>query len=323
MGYNKDNFKRIRDEYATKHLIAESAARVRASEIHSVLPEVAEIDRTLASTGLALMGASLMPPKEREAEFSRIKEQNLALNQKRNEILMAAGYPADYTDVKYDCPKCGDSGYVGIQMCDCMRNALIMAGFESSGISHLLNTQTFDNFSLDYYKNDQKTHANMERVLSVMKDYADSFAPESAQNLALFGGTGLGKTHLSSAVARKVIEKGYDVLYVTAIELVSAFEAEQFGKNAERGELTDKFLECDLLIIDDLGTELGGQFTLSTLYNVLNIRINKKTPTIISTNCNQQELLKKYSERIASRIFGEFRPLLFLGADVRMQKIKK
>ena len=323
MGYNKDNFKRIRDEYATKHLVAESAARVRVSEIHAVLPGVAEIDRTLASTGLALMGASLMPPKEREAEFARIKEQNLALNQKRNEILVAAGYPADYTDVKYDCPKCGDSGYVGIEMCECMRNALIMAGFESSGISHLLKTQTFDNFSLDYYKQDGKVLACMERVLSVMKAYAEEFTPEGAHNLALFGGTGLGKTHLSSAVARKVIEKGYDVLYVTAIELVSAFETEQFGKNAERGELTDKFFECDLLIIDDLGTELGGQFTLSTIYNVLNIRINKKKSTVISTNCTQQDLLKKYGDRISSRIFGEFRPLLFLGTDVRMQKIKR
>ena len=325
MGYNKDNFKRIRDEYATKHLIAESAARVRASEIHAILPEVAEIDRTLASTGLALMGAALLPAKEREVEFARIKEQNLALNEKRNEILVAAGYPADYTDVKYDCPKCGDSGYVGIEMCECMRNALIMAGFESSGISHLLQTQTFDNFSLEYYKQDEKAYANMERVLSIMKAYAEGFTTEGAQNLALLGGTGLGKTHLSSAVARKVIEKGYDVLYVTAIELVSAFNTEQFGKGAEHGELTDKFFECDLLIIDDLGTELGGQFTLSTIYNVLNIRINKKKPIIISTNCNQQELLKKYNERIASRIFGEFRPLLFLGADVRMQKqmIKK
>lgn len=323
MGYNKDNFKRIRDEYATKHLIAESAARVRVSEIHAILPEVAEIDRALAKTGLSLMGASLLPVKEREAEFARIKEQNLALNQERNDILVAAGYPADYTDVKYDCPKCGDSGYVGIEMCECMRNALIMAGFESSGISRLLNTQTFDNFSLDYYKQDANTYAKMERVLSVMKGYADTFPPEGSQNLALFGGTGLGKTHLSSAVARKVIEKGYDVLYVTAIELVSAFEAEQFDKVAAHGELTDKFLECDLLIIDDLGTELGGQFTVSTLYNVLNIRINKKMPTIISTNCNQQDLLKKYGERISSRIFGEFRPLMFAGTDVRMQKIKK
>ncbi len=323
MGYNKENFKRIRDEYATKHLVAESAARARTSEIHSALPEIMSIDRALASTGISLMGASLLPAKERDKQFEKIKAENLALNEKRAALLVAAGYPADYDAVKYDCPKCGDSGYVGIEMCECMRKSLIMAGFESSGISHLLKKQTFENFSLDYYKNDEKIYANMARMLDVTKAYAENFNPSTAQNLAFFGGTGLGKTHISSAIARTVIEKGYDVLYVSAIELVSAFESEQFGKGAAKGELTDKFFDCDLLIIDDLGTEMGGQFTQSTLYNVLNIRINKKMPTIISTNCNQQELLKKYSERVASRIFGEFRPLLFLGIDVRMQKIKQ
>ncbi len=323
MGYNKENFKRIRDEYATKHLVAESAARVRTSEIHGVLPEIMGIDRALASTGISLMGAALLPAKERDKRFEQIKSENLTLNQKRNEILVAAGYPADYDAVKYDCPKCGDSGYVGIEMCECMRKALIMAGFESSGIAHLLEKQTFENFSLDYYKNDENVYRNMARMLEITRDYAERFDPKTATNLAFFGGTGLGKTHISSAIARTVIEKGHDVLYVSAIELVSAFESEQFGKGFAKGELTDKFFDCDLLIIDDLGTEMGGQFTQSTLYNVLNIRINKKIPTILSTNCNQQELLKKYSERVASRIFGEFRPLLFLGIDVRMQKIKQ
>ncbi len=323
MGYNKENFKRIRDEYATKHLVAESAARVRTSEIHGVLPEVMGIDRALASTGVSLMGASLLPQKERDKRFEQIQEENQSLNHKRAEILVAAGYPADYDAVKYDCPKCGDSGYVGIEMCGCMRKALIMAGFESSGISHLLEKQTFKNFSLDYYKNDAKVYENMSRMFDVTLAYAENFDPKTAQNLAFFGGTGLGKTHISSAIARTVIEKGHDVLYVSAIELVSAFESEQFGKGVAKGELTDKFFDCDLLIVDDLGTEMGGQFTQSTLYNVLNIRINKKMPTIISTNCNQQELLKKYGERVVSRIFGEFRLLLFMGIDVRMQKIKQ
>ncbi len=323
MGYNKENFKRIRNEYATKHLVAESAARLRTSEIHGIVPEIMDIDRALASTGVSLMSASLLPAKERDKRFEQIKAKNLELNCKREEILVAAGYPADYDAVKYDCPKCGDSGYVGIQMCECMRKALIMAGFESSGISHLLKKQTFENFSLDYYKSDESVYRKMAKMLDVTRAYAEGFTPEAADNLAFFGGTGLGKTHISSAIARTVIEKGYDVLYVSAIELVSAFESEQFGKDIARGELTDKFFDCDLLIIDDLGTEIGGQFTQSTIYNVLNIRINKKMPTIISTNCKQDELLKKYSERVASRIFGEFRPLLFLGIDVRMQKIKQ
>jgi len=323
MGYNKQNFKRIREEYATKHLVAEEAAESRRAELHMRLPRVAEIDRELGKTGVRIMGAGLLPTAEREAEIERLHAENDKLLAEREACLRAAGYPADYSDVKYECEKCGDSGYVGIKMCDCMRNALVLAGFESSGISRLLETQTFESFSLDYYKNDAKVYANMERVLSVMRAYAEGFDPATAQSLALFGGTGLGKTHLSSAVAREVLKKGYDVVYVTALDLVADFEAEQFGaRNITRGELTDKYFDCDLLIVDDLGTELVNQFTVSVIYNLLNIRINRKAPTVISTNLGQKELLAKYNDRVTSRIFGEFRPLLFLGADIRMQKIK-
>lgn len=323
MGYNKQNFKRIREEYATKHLVAEEAAESRRAELHMRLPRVAEIDRALGRTGVRIMGAGLLPTAQREAEIERLHAENDKLLAEREACLREAGYPADYSDVKYECEKCGDSGYVGIKMCDCMRNALVLAGFESSGISRLLEAQTFESFSLDYYKNDAKVYANMERVLSVMRAYAECFDPATAQSLALFGGTGLGKTHLSSAVAREVLKKGYDVVYVTALDLVADFEAEQFGaRNIARGELTDKYFDCDLLIVDDLGTELANQFTVSVIYNLLNIRINRKAPTIISTNLGQKELLAKYNDRVTSRIFGEFRPLLFLGADIRMQKIK-
>jgi DNA replication protein DnaC len=323
MGYNKQNFKRIREEYATKHLIAEKAAEVRQAELHLALPRVAEIDRRLGQTGARIMGAGLLPEAQRVAEIDRLHRENDALLAERAELLLAAGYPSDYSDVKYECEKCADSGYVGIKMCDCMREALVLAGFESSGISRLLEKQTFESFSLDYYKADAKAHANMARVLDVMKEYAREFTPETAQSLALFGGTGLGKTHLSSAVAREVLKKGYDVVYVTALDLVADFEAEQFGQRTlARGELTDRYFECDLLIIDDLGTELVNQFTVSVIYNLLNIRINRRAPMILSTNLGQKDLLAKYNDRITSRIFGEFRPLLFLGADVRMQKIR-
>ncbi|MBO5305626.1 MAG: ATP-binding protein [Clostridia bacterium] len=324
MGYNKQNFKRIREEYQTKHLVAEEAAEARRAEFHIRIPRVAEIDRALGKTGVRIMSAGLLPTAEREAALDRLHAENDALLSERDALLVEAGYPKDYSDIKYECEACGDSGYVGIKMCECMRNALVLAGFESSGIAKLLETQTFESFSLDYYKNDPKVYANMERVLSVMRDYAASFDPTVSPSLALFGGTGLGKTHLSSAVAREVLKKGYDVLYVTALDMVCDFETEQFGaRNIVRGELTDKYFDCDLLIVDDLGTELVNQFTVSIVYNLLNIRINRKTPTIISTNLGQKELLAKYNDRITSRIFGEFRPLLFLGADIRMQKIKK
>ena len=132
MGYNKDNFRRIREEFSTKHLIAEKAADERRRDIHTKIPEVAMIDKKLSMTGLDLMGASLADSATREARIAALREQNRKLNEVRDRLLVAAGYPADYTDVKYDCPACSDSGYVGIKMCECMRRALVLAGFDSS-----------------------------------------------------------------------------------------------------------------------------------------------------------------------------------------------
>ena len=323
MGYNRNNLKRIKEEYSTKHLIAEREADIRRRELHVRLPELAAIDKKLSGVGIELMGVALELGTDKEARFSALREENARLNKKRDEILVAAGYPADYTDVKYECEKCSDSGYVGIKMCDCMRSALVMAGYESSGIAELLRRQTFESFSLEYYKQNPDSYKMMEKIAAYAKSYAESFKSGEAENIAMFGGTGLGKTHLSSAIAKKVIEKGNDVFYVTAVGMVSDFEAEQFGSHIQKGELTDRYFDCDLLIIDDLGAEMSNQFTVSCLYNLLNVRINRRAATIISTNLTQQELFKRYNERITSRVIGEFRILPFSGTDIRMQKISK
>ncbi len=323
MGYNKNNLKRIREEYATKHLIAEKAAEEKRLELHRALPEVARIDASLSQTGLALMSAALADKNTREKRMAELKEENLRLNAERDRILLAAGYPADYSDVKYDCPHCSDSGYVGIEMCDCMRKALIFAGFESSGIGALIERQTFDNFSLDFYREDSNALTEMTKILENVKDFSENFDPATSPSLAFFGRTGLGKTHLSSAIARRVIEKGFDVCYTTAINMFSDFEAEQFSNRIPRGELTDKYFDCDLLILDDLGTEMTNQFTVSCFYNLINVRVNRRRPMIISTNLDQKSFAQTYSERITSRVFGEFTPMMFLGRDIRLQKKMK
>ncbi len=324
MGYNRNNLRRIKEKYETKHLIAERKSEMLKAELYLNLPELERIDRSLSGLGVRLMGVALSLEGDREAGLAKLKAENEELLSRRAEILVGAGYPADYTDVKYECPKCADSGYVGIKMCECMRNELILAGFESSGIAELLRTQTFEKFKLDYYKANKDSLNMMTKIFDFAKKYAESFDVRTSPNLAMFGGTGLGKTHLSSAIAKTAIEKGNDVYYTSAVSLVADFEAEQFGgEHLRRGELTDKYFDCDLLIIDDLGAEMSNQFTISCLYNLINVRINRKAPIIISTNLTQNELLKKYNERIASRIFGEFKILPFTGSDVRMQKIKE
>jgi DNA replication protein DnaC len=204
-----------------------------------------------------------------------------------------------------------------------MKTRLRLAGYESSGIAKLMSTQTFESFKLDYYRTNPRVYENMSYIFKTMLEYAESFNPDKSQNLLLLGGTGLGKTHLSTALAKTLIDNGYDVVYTGAIGTIADFEHNRFGNSSggESGNNLDRYYDCDLLIIDDLGSEVSNQFTVSTIYNVLNNRISLGIPTVISTNLNQNELNSRYWDRITSRILGEFRPLLFNGSDVRKLKL--
>ncbi len=323
MGYNTSIYKKIYDEYSQKYLIARERADIKAQEVRIVIPEIAWIDRELSLTGLEIFSASLSGG-DHSSKIAQIRAKNEALQKKRAELLIANGYPADYSDVKYDCEKCGDTGFINNKMCSCMKEALILAGIESSGFANLVNEQGFDNFSLDYYKKNITHYDLMRKNLEYLKDYAENFDVKSSQSVLMMGGTGLGKTHLSSAVAREVIEKGNDVFYTGAIDLFSQFEIQKFKSyNNEPNELIERYFECDLLIIDDLGTEMINQFSVSTLYNLLNDRLSRKKPTIVSTNLSQDDIKKKYTDRITSRLFGEYKVLFFAGTDIRAQKLMK
>ena len=317
-------YARIREEYATKYLIAREAADLRRAEIHLAIPEVAEIDRALGRTGLSLMEAS-MHGEDVEARIAAVRKTNEDLRRTRAELLVAHGYPADYTEAKYECRLCNDSGFSDTKMCICMKRKLIEAGFEASGMGNLLREQSFENFDLSYYQNDPTAAHRMGLILARMKQYAETFEAGKSGNLVLFGGTGLGKTHLSSAVAKGVIERGYDVLYVSAVSMLSDFERERFGNSAggETGVDTNRYFACDLLVIDDLGTEVNNQFTTSVLYNLINTRLNKRQATVINTNLTQEDFRKRYWDRITSRVLGEYTVLPFYGMDIRAQKLSR
>jgi DNA replication protein DnaC len=278
---------------------------------------VKEIDIALSRTALEIMSAISNGKENAEEALARVRTRNASLMEKRGALLKAAGYPEDYTDVRYDCEKCGDSGYVDGKMCECMKRELVMAGYESSGLGKLISKQSFENFSLEYYKTGGANYKHMEFYFSSLRSFAENFSADTYKNFLLIGGTGLGKTHLSTAVAKAVIERGFDVLYVSAIDMFADFEQKQFGNGEDN---TRRYFDCDLLIIDDLGTELTNQFTVSCLYNVINSRINAARSTFINTNLSQKDIETKYAERITSRIFGEYYPLAFKGIDVRKQK---
>ena len=325
MGYNRENYARIRGEYQIKYLKARAEADRRMEEVHAKSPELAAIDRELARTGAEIAMAAIGTGEDYRAKLTLVEEKNKVLQQKRAELLESLGYPADYTLPPYECKKCNDSGFVGIKMCSCMHRDLVLAAYESSGLGQLMKTQTFDSFDLSYYQTDKEQQRRMQENLELLKSYAAGFTLDS-DNLILSGQTGLGKTHLSTAVARGVIERGYDVYYTCAIDMFNEFELAHFGTGEEKTAATvgiSRYTECDLLILDDLGTETSNQFTTSCLYLVLNNRINLKRPTIISTNLTGAEIKSRYADRITSRIFGEFTPLGFVGTDVRRQKLNK
>ena len=328
MGYRKENYKNIREEYETKAFAVQKEADARRAEVYADIPAVKELDARLSSFGLRIMQAALHGG-DTQGAIAALRAENETILAARAELLRIHGYPADYTEPHYACDKCKDSGYVGIQMCECMRMRLIEAGMESSGLGTLMRTQSFENFSLDYYRKNPEELARMEHNYKVVRAYAENFSMERGkpmpQSLLFLGGTGLGKTHLSTAVARQVIERGYDVFYNSAVGMISDFEFRRFGNSLAptEGDNTERYTECDLLIIDDLGTEVVNQFTLSCLYHVLNTRLNLQKPTVISTNLNSNELRKVYSDRIISRLIGEYMLIPFYGTDIRRQKIEK
>lgn len=318
MGFNRENYARIKAEYDGKYLRAEQEAQFRKSEIHALLPEVAKIDSELSMSGVRVYEAAISGDK---ARINQIADENLQLIEKRGRLLVAAGFPSDYTDVKYECIHCGDTGVVEHRMCKCLKEKLILAGLETSGMSELIKSQTFDNFDLGFYTGEAK--ARMSAILEIAKKYANSFDPEKSGSIIMMGNTGLGKTHVSSAMGGIIINNGFDVYYSTAVDMMADFENERFSNVKSDSLRSEKYFSCELLIIDDLGTELINQFTTSCLYNVINSRLIKKKPTIINTNFTREDLRKKYMDRITSRIFGEYTVLPFLGTDIREKKLQK
>ena len=330
MAYSPDVVEKVRAEFEKKRQKAIDDSVLRQNEVYAKCPVVKEIDNALSLTGLNVYKAALEGPDGLKERIEKLKNENLELQRQKRELLKMSGFPEDYTDIKYECTKCNDEGFLGIDMCTCLKSALSKASYESSGLGKMLSYQSFDNFKLTYYSDkapDGKMSDReiMKSVVSKAKAYVKDFGKEGKEsNLLFIGGTGLGKTHLTTAIAKGIIEKGYNVVYESAQNIVHAFESRQFGKDAGEAADTDKFFNCDLLIIDDLGTEFRSSFTQSVLYNLINTRINSAKCMIISTNLDSTDkFIKTYDERIASRLFGSFRTFAFVGKDIRVQKVQQ
>lgn len=310
----------LMEEFSKKRYTAIAESERRTTEVHAFIPEIFEIDKKLSATSMSIMSAA-MEGGDTEKKIEAIKNENIRLRQERSRILCENGYPADYTDIKFECKLCNDTGFVGVNMCSCLKKLVALGAFQDSGIGELVKKQSFDSFTFDFYTGDALRFAKAN--FDTLKSFAEGFDKNEKRNFIMMGNTGLGKTHLSTSVAKTVIEKGFTVVYDTVSEIMADFEAQRFRGTVSDDDIHKRYYESDLLIIDDLGCEVSNQFTVSCVYNLINTRINKGLCTIINTNLSQNELREKYADRITSRIFGEFRPLLFLGQDIRAQKLKK
>lgn len=326
MSYSNDTISKAKQTLKKRKEKAEHSALVRKVEATARIPKLAEYDEILSSAGLSVakaigMGADI------EEHIRQISEINLSVQAKVRQLLKENGYPEDYLEIKYTCPKCSDTGFDGIYFCECYKNLLKEIALDNLASVSTSANCTFENFDLGYYPLPVdpdlgiSPRNRMTALLEYCKCYADDFDCCS-ESLYMHGATGLGKTHLSLAIANEVTKKGYQVIYDTAQNIFSSLEKEKFsyGNTFER---ENEILNCDLLIIDDLGSEFITNFTTSALYNIINTRINRSKPVIISTNLTEEELEAKYTQRVTSRIIGNYASLLFVGKDIRQLKRMK
>jgi DNA replication protein DnaC len=272
-----------------------------------------EIDNKLASLGSRLAITALSGDN---VTLENIKKESKKLSSQKSLILHQRGI----TDLKYDCPLCLDTGYVNGKICDCIKKIANSIVRKNLSEKMPLDESTFEKIDLNYYAvQDDKTERRMKAIFSFCKDYALNFNPNTSENLLFLGASGLGKTHLSLAIVSAVLDKGYLPIYGPAERLFSIIQAEKFA--ADTTESYQQMIECDLLVIDDLGTELPNAFTISILYNLINSRLLTRKPTIISTNLSINEIKETYSPRIASRLIGSYVGKQFLGTDIRQQKL--
>lgn len=321
MAYSKETYKKAEQELAQRR----SRALAEREEHHRIavesVPEILETEERMSSAGLATIKALGMGAVDAKEYIKKLSEINLNAQAQRRLFLKKAGFPEDWLDVHYSCPKCEDKGFINGIMCDCFKDLLKSLEYEKLCSKLPVGNCRFDNFKLDYYPDGAGTspRRRMESVLNYCKTYATDFSRRSP-SLLLYGKTGLGKTHLSLAVAGKAVESGYGVIYTSAQNLFNKLEKEKFGRSD--GNTEEAILDCDLLIIDDLGAEFTTQFTVSALYNIINSRELEGKPTIISTNLTPEQLTSTYSERIASRILSNFVMLYFDGSDIRQIKTR-
>lgn len=324
----KNYIREILLEYERKRDKAQKELEYRKLQVYDIVPEIKKIDDEIASTGIKISRAVLNNPDNYEKEIELIQNHIEKLKQKKAILLTENNIPLSFLEINYECNKCKDTGYLeNSKKCDCFKQQLIEMAYSMSNISKVIEKENFQTFNLELFSNKEfeneelTPRENMQNILTTCEGFVINFEKINNENLLLYGTTGLGKTFMCNCITKALLDKGKIVVYQTAFKILQILEEYQFSKNKspEIKESYKLLFDCDLLIIDDLGTEFTNTFTNVEIFNILNSRLISNKKTIISTNNEPVKLVKKYSDRIVSRIFGSFTILRFFGPDLRWE----
>ena len=313
----------IMKEYDQIRLRNKELQQQRIQEVYQRIPGYRDTDDLLASTAVALGRARIRGAKE---EILSLTEQIHQLSAKKKEILRTNHYPEDYTEPVYTCPLCQDQGYIGNEKCTCLKQKIVDYLYSQSSIKEVLEKENFSHFSYAYYSDTAKDgkpspRANMQSVVALVNDYIEHFPNIEKNNILFMGNAGVGKTFLSHCIAHELMNRAFSVLYLTSFQLFDLLKQHAFQKESlTQNTSVEHLFDCDLLIIDDLGTEMNNSFVSSQLFLCMNERLLRKKATIISTNLSLRQIAQAYSERILSRIMEHYQIFNIYGEDIRLLK---
>ncbi len=322
MAYSSEILLKARERFEQAKTERERENEEHRLAAYTQYPRLKEIDLSLRRNMAELIGSLMEPEVDSSQALAAARDKNLALQKEREWIIEAADFEDGYLDDSPICKKCDGRGYIGTQMCSCLRE--LCRQEQKKALNALIGSgkERFENFRLDCYPDTFQPQLGtsprklMQSNLNFCKKYAQTFTPGSG-SLLFAGATGLGKTFLSGCIARQLTDRGFSVVYETACKIFADFEAEKFSGGEEAQGLTAKYFHCDLLILDDLGTELTTQFTVSALYRLINGRMLDSKAMLVSTNILPDAIERRYTPQIASRMVGTFRLIKFAGDDIR------
>ena len=308
-------------QFDRRHLIDE-----RRAEVYAAVPELRRIDDRIAEISMEAAARRIYAVEDTvlAGDVPPLKEQIRLLSEQKQSLIAAAGFPGDYLEPSYVCSDCKDMGFIDGTPCHCYTQAALDITYRQSNLKRVLADENFDNFTLKYYSDDitndkgLSSRENARIVLKTCQDYVKTFS-SSRGNLLLYGNTGTGKTFLTHCIAGEILKQGYSVIYLSALDFFEIFEDRTFNKTSDTSGYENIF-SCDLLIIDDLGTELANSFTNSNLFQCINQRLLLGKATIISTNLSVKQLRDQYSERVSSRIYSSYTFIKLFGNDIRIAR---